>query len=218
MVRMVLSSFYNTLINEEESINQSTMIEIDGIRNNHILFGIITNRGIEDILYYNHDFPFIDYIFALNGSLIYDVEKNQIVHKINLDKTIVKEISNLYKNHKIIYYTEEKEYSFIPEEDVYKIEIEMDKRKENPFLKKYPVKASIFEWDNKTYLEITKEDIQVLLKEFIDKNNIKQEEIISIIGNESEKSIKKVIENTYELQKPNEITIVEEILRNINQI
>ena len=108
MIRMVLSSFYNTLINEDESINQTTMVEIDCLRNNHILFGIITNRGIEDILYYNHDFPFIDYIIALNGSIIYDVGNNKILQEKAIDKNLIKEINNLYKNNKIIYYTKEK--------------------------------------------------------------------------------------------------------------
>jgi hydroxymethylpyrimidine pyrophosphatase-like HAD family hydrolase len=42
MIKIVVSSFYNTLINYEEAIDASTMLEIDRIRNKGILFTILT--------------------------------------------------------------------------------------------------------------------------------------------------------------------------------
>ena len=76
MIRMLISSFYNTLIDKEDAIPMSTMLEIDKLRNKGILFSVCTNKSKEDILYYNHDYPFIDYIISLNGCNIYDVRKD----------------------------------------------------------------------------------------------------------------------------------------------
>ena len=61
-MRMFISSFYNTLINNEEAIPVSTMLEIEKLKNKGILFSVCTNRLKDDVLYYNHDYPFIDYI------------------------------------------------------------------------------------------------------------------------------------------------------------
>ena len=36
MVKMVVSDFYDTLINSEEAISINTMLSIDNIRNNNI--------------------------------------------------------------------------------------------------------------------------------------------------------------------------------------
>ena len=40
MLKMVSSSFYNTLIDKEESIPKTTMLEIDRIRKKNIFFGL----------------------------------------------------------------------------------------------------------------------------------------------------------------------------------
>ena len=47
MIRIVVSSFYNTLINLEEAIPTSTMLEIDRIRNtlDNISVNIQANRN-----------------------------------------------------------------------------------------------------------------------------------------------------------------------------
>ena len=59
MIKMVVSSFYNTLIDEEDAIPTSTMLEIDRIRKKGIIFTICTNRLYTELLEYNRDFPFI---------------------------------------------------------------------------------------------------------------------------------------------------------------
>ena len=102
MTRMVISSFYNTLINSEESIETSTMLEIDRIRSKNILFTIITNRHLKEILYYNRDFPFIDYVISLNGAHVYDITNNKCIIENPLDKNIVSKIKKLFPNNKII--------------------------------------------------------------------------------------------------------------------
>ncbi|MBQ9018728.1 MAG: HAD hydrolase family protein [Bacilli bacterium] len=92
MIKMVVSSFYNTLINKEEAIDMSTMLEIDRIRNEKVLFTISTNGLYKEILDYNKDFPFVDYIISLNGSYIYDVLKDKCIYKQKIAKIDVKKI------------------------------------------------------------------------------------------------------------------------------
>ena len=94
MIKMVVSSFYNTLINEEDAIPTSTMLEIERIRQKGIIFTMCTNRQYQEILDYNKDFPFVDYIISLNGSLVYDVAKDKIIYQKKLTKTIINKIHN----------------------------------------------------------------------------------------------------------------------------
>ena len=62
MYKVVVSEFDRTLINSEEAISSSTVMEIDRIRNMGCLFCISTDRFLSDILSYNRDFIFTDYI------------------------------------------------------------------------------------------------------------------------------------------------------------
>ena len=71
MIKMITSSFYNTLIDEEGAIPTSSMLLLDSFKKKGSFFSIVSNRGIEDILYYNESFPFIDFILAYNGSMYY---------------------------------------------------------------------------------------------------------------------------------------------------
>ena len=190
MTRMVVSSFYNTLINKEEAIPTSTMLEIDRIRHNNILFVVITNRLLKDVLYYNNDFPFIDYIICLNGSIIYDVNNNKIIYEKSIDKKTINNIKEQYKNNKITYYTKDNYYNELINEDIYKIEIEVNKKDLNK-------NNSIFKYNNKYYIEINSTSIYDSLKVIMKKENIKQEEITTIIGNLSEKELINKIDNTY---------------------
>ena len=64
MYKMVVSDFDGTLIDEYEAISLSTMLEIDKVRKDKVVFVIVTERCLSDILYYNRDFSFIDYIVA----------------------------------------------------------------------------------------------------------------------------------------------------------
>ena len=100
MIKMVACSFYNTLIDKEDAIAMSTMLQIDKIRNKNIKFTVLTNRSFNEVLYYNRDFPFIDYIISYNGNCILDVNNNKIIYKNYLDKKYIKEILNKYKDNK----------------------------------------------------------------------------------------------------------------------
>ena len=198
MTSMILSSFYNTLINKEESIEASTIIEIDRLRRNNKLFTILTNRTYQEILYYNKDFPFIDYIVSLNGSIIYDVNKNKIIYKNSLSKEIINRVKELFPNKKIIYYLKDKEKEDIDNDKVYKIEIEINKNERDLInILGNNINKSIFNYNNKYYIEITNKSIIHSIEELIKKERINKNEIIAIIGNDSEKDITNIINKTY---------------------
>lgn len=196
MIRMVVSSFYNTLINYEEAIPTSTMLEIDRIRNKGILFTISTNGLHTEILDYNKDFPFVDYIISLNGSYVYDVLNNKCIYKQKIAKLDVKKIYNSFKNYKINYYTENKllnNYNETLNKDIYKIEIEdySDTNIEN-----INCNLSVLEKNNKKYLEIisNKCNSYIALEKITKFNN---NEILVVTGNDSDIELCKNIKNSY---------------------
>ena len=198
MIRMVLSSFYNTLIDNEDAIPTSTMFEIDRIRHNNILFTISTNRLVKDVLYYNKDFPFIDYIISLNGSYVYDVNNNNCIYKKAIDKKEIYKIEELFT--KIKYYDENNSYDNKDNlEEILKIEIPISNKNKIELLDKINVNYSILTINKKKYIEITSKDTNpfIGLKKIMYKENINSKEIVSIIGNQSDIEILKNIKKSY---------------------
>lgn len=199
MIRIVVSSFYNTLINYEEAIPTSTMLEIDRIRNNKVLFTISTNGLYKEILDYNKSYPFVDYIISLNGSYVYDVLNNKCIYKQKIAKNDIKKIYNSFKNYKIKYYTEDNilnNYNETLKKDIYKIEIEDFT---NINIENINCNLSVFEKDNKKYLEIisNKCNSYIALNRINEINNIKENEILVITGNDSDIELCKNIKNSY---------------------
>ena len=188
MIKMLVSSFYNTIIDEEDAIPTSTMLMIDQMRQQKVLLTIMTNRLQEEVLYYNHDYPFIDFIISLNGSIIYDVNHNKTIELRSFTKKELEEIKEEFKNKEINYYTKEDVFKDIPQESVYKIEIKGVKQ-----WKKGKYNTSLLKRGKETFLEICKNTPY----DAIQKLKIKEDEIVSIIGNESEESILKHIKDTY---------------------
>lgn len=191
MIRMLISSFYNTIIDKEDAIPMSTMLEIDKLRNNNIIFIMSTNRTVEDVLYYNHDYPFIDYIIAYNGNCIYDVTKEKVLYQKYLTKKDINSITELFKDYKINYYKENNK--------VIKIEIEVSKKNCNLInkLNDLSFSKSIFIRNKKYFIEITSCDIINSITYLSKKLNVDSNEIVSVIGNLSEKEFISNIEKTY---------------------
>ena len=191
MKRMMISSFYNTLIDKEDAIPMSTMLEIDKLRKKGILFSVCTNRDKEDVLYYNHDYPFIDYIISFNGNYIYDVNNDKCIYSNPLKTSVIKEIEKLFNDSKIIYYKEDNM--------VYKIEIEVSKKKICTInkLSNIDVYSSIFTYNKKYYIEISSSNIANAVKYLSTKLKLSPTDIASVIGNLSEKELIDNIENTY---------------------
>ena len=133
MIKMVVSSFYNALIDKEEAIPTSTMLEIERIRSKGILFCVATNRSYQEVLEYNRDFPFLDYIVSLNGSYVYDVMKEKCLSKNRLTTSTIKKIKNIFKDYPTTFYTETEALKTVdnPEEtNVYKVEVVIDSEEE----------------------------------------------------------------------------------------
>lgn len=200
MIKMIVTSFYNTLINSEEAIPATTILEIERLRNKGIIFVIATNGTYQDVLDYNKDFPFLDYIISLNGSYIYDVSKEKVIYKKKITMSNLKKISQLTDNN-IKYYTGEKyysTYSLVENQDVYKVEIateEIDKKS----ISKLDLNKSILKINNKKIIELTSSKVNMFtgVDQIALKNNISLSEILVIAGNESDYGLVKNIKNSY---------------------
>lgn len=202
MVKAVVSSFYNTLINSEEAIPLSTMLEIERIRKQGIVFSVCTNGLYDDVLYYNHDFPFLDYIIALNGSYVYDVNKNKCLYQKKLPTSTIKKIIKLFPNFEISYLTATKKLIDIStiEEDIYKIDIDITNKKlDLNSLSNLSITTSILKKYNKSYLEITSSSTNnyLALDKILTKKKITRDEVTVICANESDLSLIKNIPNNY---------------------
>ena len=94
MKKMVICNF-NDLIDEEDAIPISTMLKLEKLKKNNYLLTIITNKAIKEILDYNKDFPFIDYIITCYGYLIYDVNKNKKIGNYKISKKDISKVKNI---------------------------------------------------------------------------------------------------------------------------
>lgn len=207
MIRIVVSSFYNTLIDSEEAIPTSTMLEIDRIRNKDIIFTISTNGIYKEILDYNKSYPFVDYIISLNGSYVFDVSNNKCIYKQKIAKVDIKKVYNSFKNYNINYYTEDtilNNYNETLNKEIYKIEIEdySDINIENT-----NYNLSILEKNNKKYLEIISNKCNsfIALSKINEINNIKENEVMVITGNDSDIELAKKISNSYAVSNSSNI-------------
>ena len=204
MIKMVVSSFYNTLINQEDAIPTSTMLEIERLREKGIIFTICTNRQYQEVLDYNKDFPFVDYIISLNGSIVYDVLKEKIIYQKKLTKTVINKIYKFFPDLNYTYYSEKETYSIkedIEDKNIYKIELEVNNNEDmiRDKLKNLPLNLTLFELNEKKYIEITSD--QVSMFSGVDKISLKKEldlsNIIAISGNESDISLSQNIKRNF---------------------
>ncbi len=193
MIKMLAISMENTLLDKEDAIPTSTMFEIDKWKQSGAKLTIITNRSLQEALYYNNDYPFIDYIIALNGSIVYDVEKNKIILENNLSKKQIEWIEETYHNSKMIYYTKEKVWYEKPNENVVKIEIIISKKDKE----KINNNGTLLIKDKQLFLEISNTNSMSSFEKIMQIENLKKNDILAFIGNESEKEWITKIPNTY---------------------
>ena len=106
MYKLVVSEFDGVLIDSEEAIGLSTIMLIDKIRSAGTLFCISSDRAINDIISYNSDFFFIDYIIGGGGAFLYDVAKCKFLYKKNITKVILKKILTNFSSYKIYGFNE----------------------------------------------------------------------------------------------------------------
>ena len=207
-MKMVVSSFSKTLINSEEAIGYSTMVEIDRVRNNGIVFSIMTCESLRNVFDYNKDFPFIDYIVSFNGAVVYDVINKQFLYKKNISNSTVKKIYKLFSNYDLGFYNLEycayfgdyydkyngkleddfNKYLLNNKDNVYKIEIICKTKKDVSNVldtinnQEILVNTRVVEKDNLFFIEIYNKVVNKLvgLKKISNLLNLKMKDIIGI--------------------------------------
>lgn len=206
MIKMVVSSFYNTLIDKEEAIPSSTMLEIDRIRNKGIQFSVCTNHLYSEIIEYNHDFPFVDYIISLNGSYVYDVKKEKCLFKKKISTTNLNKLNSLFPNYKKYYYTATNIYNELVDEDIYKVEVEITDISETDKINKLNLNYSVLKLNNKLYLEFVNNKVSMFsgVDQLSLRNNISLNEILVIGGNDSDYELISNIPNNYVVDNSSE--------------
>ena len=206
MIKMVVSSFYNTLIDKEEAIPSSTMLEIDRIRNKGIQFSVCTNHLYSEIIEYNHDFPFVDYIISLNGSYVYDVKKEKCLFKKKISTTNLNKLNSLFPNYKKYYYTATNIYNELVDDDIYKVEVEITDISETDKINKLNLNYSVLELNNKLYLEFVNNKVSMFsgVDQLSLRNNISLNEILVIGGNDSDYELISNIPNNYVVDNSSE--------------
>ena len=98
MYRLFVSDFDGTLLDSDEAIPLSTMVEIDRIRRDGVKFAVASDRILKSVLDYNRDFPFLDYVISCDGAYVYDVVHRKALLKKPLQVSIIKKIKKLYSN------------------------------------------------------------------------------------------------------------------------
>ena len=125
MFKLILSDFKDTLIDLEDSISTDTIISIDNYRRCGGLFSICNDLGIEEILYYDKSFHFIDYIIGFSGSIIYDVNKDKIIYNKHI---LISKVKKIIKNiDKVVMYDINSKKVKNIDNDIYRIDIPNNK-------------------------------------------------------------------------------------------
>ena len=229
MYKLLISDFYNTLVNDEEAISFNTMLGIDNIRKSGKLFSIMTSEMSRKIIEYNRDFPFIDYVIGFNGNSIYDVEEEKEIYSKKLPTSIVVKLSKLYSNENICFYTFEncnfyglnhpKDYAkeiedideFIKENknDIYKVTIYFNSKiyaeEELTNIKKLKANLDCYieEIENKYVIEITSSVSNKLigLEKILKKEKIKLSEVAAIASTENAKKLCKDVGLSFYIER-----------------
>ncbi|MDD5888132.1 MAG: HAD hydrolase family protein [bacterium] len=203
MYKLIVSGFDGVLIDSDEAINMGTVMKIDNLRRNGEKFCVFTDRVLQDILDYNRDFPFIDYIIACSGTCLYDVNKEQIILKKCLPINILKIIEKNFIDYDIYVSTSDKRFLFEDtlNTNIYKIEIECSKKKIALEIEKKlkSLNLDIKFWSQRKntgyVVSIIAKDFDkgILLKEICSLEKINLNEVIGIGGDIQDMSIIKLV-------------------------
>lgn len=225
MYKLLVSDFDGTLVGEELAISFPVVLAIDKIRREKkVLFTIATSRCLGDILYYNRDFSFLDYVVASNGAVVYDVNKEKILFKKSVLVSNVKKIYNTFKGYDIYACRKDRKFRLVNLEDIkdiYKLEIvcksdtdieEVISRLDNLNLKITCAKNYI---NGTYYVDIVYEGINKFtgVEVICNKKKIDNREVISI--GESDNDIELVRDCGYGVSTNNGIDKVKEVSKEV---
>ena len=210
MYKMMVSSFYNTLINKDESIALDTMLNIDRIRSKGILFTVSTSALFRTIIYYNDSYVFSDYISCYNGAYLYDMNNDKVLYKKNIPVTTLKKLIKLkgfdmafctlndtyyigkaYNYDFSIEITDLDDFISFHKNDIYQIIIHYKKKDLDEiikYIKQFNVNYFFKTNGKDTFIEIIYKDIDKLnsIKMICDKKKIKLNEVVSVGGNSND--------------------------------
>lgn len=225
MYKLLVSDFDGTLVGEELAISFPVVLAIDKIRRGKkVLFTIATSRCLGDILYYNRDFSFLDYVVASNGAVVYDVNKEKILFKKSVLVSNVKKIYNTFKGYDIYACRKDRKFRLVNLEDIkdiYKLEIvcksdtdieEVISKLDNLNLKITCAKNYI---NGTYYVDIVYEGINKFtgVEVICNKKKIDNREVISI--GESDNDIELVRDSGYGVSTNNGIDKVKEVSKEV---
>ncbi len=109
MYNLVVADFFQIVVDQEESIPISTMLEIDRVRKMGVSMMVTTSKGLKSILDYNRDFPFLDYICCFHGAYLYDANEKSSLLEISISPTILEKICKLFSHYEISFFTLDQE-------------------------------------------------------------------------------------------------------------
>lgn len=190
MYKLIVSRFERALIDREEAISASTVTEIDNIRRKGVLFAVFTDGSFKDILDYNVDFPFLDYIIAYGGVYLYDVVHHKTIYKKKLTKTTIRTIIRYFSDYNIYAFTDNQKILIkdLDDKNIYKLEIECpSKRVLNDIEKKLDglklnIRCDFKKCDGHYILEIITNCIStsMAIEKICDIKKIKLEDVVGI--------------------------------------
>lgn len=190
MYKMIVTGFDGVLVDDDAAISLSTMLEIDRVRRKKILFTIATSRCLGDILYYNRDFSFLDYVIASDGAIVYDVNKEKVIFKKAVSVSSIRKVYNTFSGYDIYACRKDRKFKILDLNDisdVYKLEIVCSSKDDClevvDRLKKLNLKINYFEqYLNDTYyVDIVNLDIDkfVGVEKICAKKKISPDEVVA---------------------------------------
>lgn len=222
MYKMVVCEFTKALIDSEEAIAHSTMIEIDRLRREKdIKFVVMSNDSFTTMYEYNRDFPFIDYIIAYNGGYVFDIENDRVIYKKGVGISVIKKAYRLFNDMNVIFHTLDYDvylgeydnsnygrplkdfavFSEVHRNNVYKISVICDEKSQVMRVLKafddYDINANtrIVKKNGRVYVEIiSKINDKILgLRKIAKMNKVSLEEVIGIVGSDTDLKVSQEI-------------------------
>lgn len=134
MYQLVVADFFKTLVDADDAIPISTMIEIDRLRQKNVFMVMTTSKDIFPVLDYNRDFPFIDYIISFHGAYLYDVNQGCAIFKEELLPSILQKLLKMFSTYLMYFFTADrklvKEDVIFDQDNIYQVEIHCSSKKE----------------------------------------------------------------------------------------